>query len=987
MDRPLHPDDIVCSKANDERLAVVERTHADVDTHEPFPGRSETGAIKHAKDITPAVFKRFMKDGVPPKGTVLVRWTHVTYAELISVSKLTLLDRDLLIGDVVKRNDQDAMSGVVLNTFATCTLQPVGDVEYRGSAPLKGLLPPTTELNPGFKHVDSPAPLRDIPASELAYAETPTEGDLFIYRDWIGRMEAVTYNITLKLSNGTAVEIGDEQAEHADGAIDTFTVGDIAMTKKGHLRTGNWIFGQYHPNTHPVGTVVQTRAVGAEVSWLQRRIGSPSVAEPPSMLEREELDSDAFMVYDRTRRPPKQLPPNTAQQTETTSNSEIDVRLRLKVRFIDQSGACVKYDGTTTHGKLPGLKRTDTLGYDINVFDILSFRTNVTVQWQDQSISRESSIDLIPDTSIDDEHAVWPGEIAHTLDVAPVAGLPGVEKPSKVGVVQSVKAAERMARVLWCPSAVIQYSTDPEEETGLKSLVTGAMGSTRGETEEVSLYDVEAPAAMNVRRGDIALIANQTWTTDSGAPGPENREWLGEIVDTCLDGTLVVRLGAASVVQDVKLRREDVVVVVRSDGTEESNEWADEEFIDDMVEGPEIGLDDSGNLVWNGPARPDGEYDRLDDMYDDGSLGDEDDDLDPEPIARYEDENGESMDEDEVENEEWESEDEGEDVLMGNADQHLPPPSQSQTSAGHGGGVLVTPATNHTPEPSHTMLEAPPAYAVLDQPVPTSQHYATTPPTESLTHLKRLTKEHRILQKPSAIPPGVYVRTWDSRLDLLRVLFIGPSETPYDSAPFVVDFYFPPQFPQEPPRAFFHSWAGESAMGGVGRVNPNLYEDGNICLSILGTWEGSKGEGWDAGRSTVLQVIVSLLGLVLVKEPYFNEAGYEHLAELEASKRPSALYSERTYLRAKGFAITALARLAGSNSDKASGLEGLESIIRWSYTSPGGPRLIDKLVKDVEHVLGRSDQSTQEYDGLTIMSKGACIPLRRVLERLKQLQQ
>jgi ubiquitin-conjugating enzyme E2 O len=51
-------------------------------------------------------------------------------------------------------------------------------------------------------------------------------------------------------------------------------------------------------------------------------------------------------------------------------------------------------------------------------------------------------------------------------------------------------------------------------------------------------------------------------------------------------------------------------------------------------------------------------------------------------------------------------------------------------------------------------------------------------------------------------------------------------------------------------------------------VNPNLYEEGKVCLSILGTWSGEKTEIWSAARSSLLQAFVSIQGLVLVKEPY-----------------------------------------------------------------------------------------------------------------------
>jgi ubiquitin-conjugating enzyme E2 O len=215
---------------------------------------------------------------------------------------------------------------------------------------------------------------------------------------------------------------------------------------------------------------------------------------------------------------------------------------------------------------------------------------------------------------------------------------------------------------------------------------------------------------------------------------------------------------------------------------------------------------------------------------------------------------------------------------------------------------------------------------------------------------------------------------------------VGPQETPYSAAPFIMDFYLPTDYPQAPPQAFFHSWAGESGLGGVGRVNPNLYEDGKICLSLLGTWEGNKVEGWNPAKSTVLQVIVSMLGLVLVREPYFNEAGYEPLAGLESSKRPSALYNERTFLRSSGFLISAVAAVKANS--KLAGIEALREEVRWLYVRSDGPKLLHTAVNTVEEVLRQSDREEKvELDGavINVMSKGACIPLRRVLDRMRSL--
>ena len=62
--------------------------------------------------------------------------------------------------------------------------------------------------------------------------------------------------------------------------------------------------------------------------------------------------------------------------------------------------------------------------------------------------------------------------------------------------------------------------------------------------------------------------------------------------------------------------------------------------------------------------------------------------------------------------------------------------------------------------------------------------------------------------------------------------------------------------------------------GGL-RLNPNLYESGKVCLSLLNTWTGKTNEVWNPTSSNVLHILVSIQGLVLNAKPYFNEPGYE----------------------------------------------------------------------------------------------------------------
>jgi ubiquitin-conjugating enzyme E2 O len=951
MARTLHTDDVVV-EGDDTQIGVVERTHGDVDSHHPFPARSSSDSLVRDQSITKKLFDKFLKDGIPPPGSVLVQWYHIPSSSLISESKLKLIDRSLLIGDVVKRNSRDAMSGVVINTSTKCTLRPCGDIEIASNQKkLKGLLTGDGEHH-GIRPVgeETQLPLFDIPSSELRYDETVNEEDLIIWKDRIGRIDELNLTITVRLSDNSVVEIHDDLAEHVDGAMDLFAIGDIAVARKGALRLGKWIYGQYNPNTPPIGTVVARRIINAEVTWLQRRIGAPETDDPVSTLDRDEIEADDFYVYDRTKRP-KDL----RNASTTLSYSEIDVRLGLRVRFKDLSGACVKYDGSTPHGKLQRIDRNDTLGYDLNVFDVVRFRTEVTVQWQDLSVTQESSVDLVPDSSIDDENAAWPGEIAHTLEFEPAPGQQGMTQPSKVGVVQDVNSLDRMATMRWCPGAHMQYFEDLDESPGVKTLILAVVGQAGDEKQELSLYDLEAPGMLNVRRGDIVLLIKESGDQHRSSILRSEPDWVGEVVDTCLDGNITIRLGAMEEVRDIKVPREQIRVAVRSDGTDQMDHWDDDVTWDEEMSSSE----------------------EENDMSDDYFSEDEE-----EIRATYEDENGMPLEEEDVENDDWESDGDAsqQDIDMVDVTAATPPTSNS-----------VTPPETGKQQREESVISLdqissvePEQYLVLEGMVPVSHHYCNEPSTQSSPHMKRLQKEHKILRTSNALPNGVYVRTWESRLDLLRVLFIGPTETPYSHVPFIIDFYISSSFPAEPPKAFFHSWIVAGA-GGVGRVNPNLYEDGKICLSLLGTWDGDKGEGWSAARSTLLQVLVSILGLVLVREPYFNEAGYEPLAGLESSRRPSALYNERTFLRASVFVIKAVNWLNSADGTTGTDIEGLEDVVRWLYKDPLGRRLLEKKTREVEDVLGRSEVGGLEPDGMTVMSKGACIPMKRMLTRLMEL--
>jgi len=125
-------------------------------------------------------------------------------------------------------------------------------------------------------------------------------------------------------------------------------------------------------------------------------------------------------------------------------------------------------------------------------------------------------------------------------------------------------------------------------------------------------------------------------------------------------------------------------------------------------------------------------------------------------------------------------------------------------------------------------------------------------------------------QLPLHFHSSIFVRIDENRPYLLRVLITAPTKTPYDSGCFIFDIYCPLSYPSDPPKVNLMTTGGGSV-----RFNPNLYEDGYVCLSLLGTWDGTGSERWGP-ESTIFQVLLSIQSAILGSEfPYFNEPGVE----------------------------------------------------------------------------------------------------------------
>ncbi|KAI9657181.1 MAG: hypothetical protein M1821_003348 [Bathelium mastoideum] len=1030
-------EDICALKKNSNQIGVIERTHYDVDTHEIKPESSYPSGIKRNTSVKRVDFESFLRSGIPPPGQCLVLWNDDQQAELIREERLKLLDRSLLFGDVVKKDPQSAMAGQVISTSMTVDIAPYG--------------------NGGDRLLGAKPYIRDVPVEELTSAHDYMEGDVIIYQEWVGKVEEAIDEVALRLANGSVV-IPDatEEVEKIISPADRLSVGDLAQTKKGNLRRGLWKYGAYNPNVQPSGTVVEVRTVGLSVHWLCCRLDKGmTFPQPHDFLDVDVLESSDIYVYDRTRRPPHDdgnFSPKIQGANIATGET---------VRFKDLTAACLKYQSkpgaSAGDVKIP---RTRTYGYDMNVFKVFNSHTEGTVRWQDTTVSTHRSTSLIPHTDLDDGNNALPGEVVCGTTSESAQTSAGddswLRHHEKVGVVQKVSANDRTAQVRWMSEASVTFAyfaDDPNSQL----LPDSKTGTAEGPVEEVSLYEVLIPTALNQRLGDLVLLQrpNETVTT-SASEEPDDHGWLGEVVDQGLDGLLTVRLGASKAVKDVRVKIEDVVLAysgdmgdygdeigdsendfrlsndedeedMEADSEEENEAYDDDEMTDDYETFPEVGSIRAGFTY---RMRPENLAQLMDIVHQysnhdgdstmsradtaDIQMADAIDEGDEDWTTDESDDDDSDMDSDKdsgTGGNEKNASSANDDTPLTDLEPNETPeargPSREGTSSSSSRHPPFIPASHSLPPPSPALdllsfPNAPPSFSILSAPVPSTHHYSASPAPDPSnippSHIRRITKEHSILS--TSLPSGIYVRTWESRLDLLRILIVGPLDTPYELAPFLIDCRLGPNFPSRPPDLFFHSWpTGVAYMGGGATnsgpgdaVNPNLYENGKICLSLLGTWHADHGgEAWSPGKSTVLQVLVSLLGLVLVREPYYNEAGYETRISDPASALPSALYTERAYFRTRAFIAHALTH--------PSSIDGLADVVDWLYRARGGeaegaaPRLLDRAIALARETVERSGASGDgageallPRDGLRRCSVGAVVLLKRAVARLEALR-
>jgi len=200
----------------------------------------------------------------------------------------------------------------------------------------------------------------------------------------------------------------------------------------------------------------------------------------------------------------------------------------------------------------------------------------------------------------------------------------------------------------------------------------------------------------------------------------------------------------------------------------------------------------------------------------------------------------------------------------------IPPPSSSTSTSK---------ADNGSWAPSLMSSLALKVGAAKWDPLESQDWDAAKPSEQCFLRIKR--DMMTIFQEP---PPGMFIAPDEQDMTKIHALVTGPFDTPYEGGFFYFLIRCPPNYPINPPRVRLMTTGG-----GTVRFNPNLYANGKVCLSILGTWPGPS---WSPALS-LSSLLISIQSLMNDK-PYHNEPGYERERNAGASRQYNLIIEHET---------------------------------------------------------------------------------------------
>lgn len=112
----------------------------------------------------------------------------------------------------------------------------------------------------------------------------------------------------------------------------------------------------------------------------------------------------------------------------------------------------------------------------------------------------------------------------------------------------------------------------------------------------------------------------------------------------------------------------------------------------------------------------------------------------------------------------------------------------------------------------------------------------------------------------------IYVVPDSENILIVHTIIVGPGNTPYDGGFFYFIVKFPGNYPMSPPKVKLMNTDQNSV-----RFNPYLFQNGMICLSILGTYHEPS---WSPSN-TLFDVLLSIQS-IMCANPFYTSTSYAH---------------------------------------------------------------------------------------------------------------
>ncbi|XP_022723291.1 probable ubiquitin-conjugating enzyme E2 24 [Durio zibethinus] len=734
--------------------------------------------------------------------------------------------------------------------------------------------------------------IKDINSKQLLKIRSISVGDYVVNATWIGRVDKVVDCVSIVFDDGSTCEVTAVDHNNLvpvspnimdDSQYPYYPGQRVLVVPSNVSRSTRWLCGTWRENQNE-GTVSGVAAAFVYVDWISSaHVDHDLSASPPSRLQ-EAKDLTLLLCF---------------------SHANWQLGDWCMLSFADHKGITEKFLHASTHDKIKGNWKLEkgfkrgNLGRLAEIFVIIKTRTKVDVVWQDGSCGWGLDSQTLLPVGVANAHEFWPNQFVLEK------GTGG--NSQRWGVVHGMDAKERTVKVQWRNMAVNQvngYGEHMEETVSAYELVEHPDYS-------YCFGDIVFKVAQN-QFGDQAdkghIISETGFGTEAAFKG-NNCNWNhNKYPSTCYlscigivigfkDGDVEVKWASGN---QTKVAPFEIYGIDKYEDSatssvlyEENTEVLNQEMIVNEMQsnnqkGKDLlnfdGADESGKkFSWMRTSffRPQAAIGFFSSIASSilGSLG---------STSLFSQESSGCISHDAkeygilLENEELET------------CNHYAEHDLSELQIFETANIKLE--VEEIEENEGSMMprsgETSDQFRQFDMVSDCSDHHflgeskVLAVSQVKRSWLKKVQQEWSILEKN--LPETIYVRVYEERMDLLRAALVGAPGTPYHDGLFFFDIFLPPEYPYEPPLVHYHS-------RGL-RLNPNLYESGKICLSLLNTWTGSDTEVWNPEISTILQVLVSLQALVLNEKPYFNEAGFDKQLGRADGETNSVSYNENAFL-------------------------------------------------------------------------------------------